>query len=89
LKEIQQECAKIFENRIVVGHAIQNDFKVLFFNLHKNQIRDTSRYKPYRKLANGRNPSLKMLAKNVLGLEIQKGEHSSVIIFVFFSNLNF
>lgn len=41
-------------------------------------IRDTSRYKPFRKLAKGRSPGLKMLVKEVLGISIQAGSHSSV-----------
>lgn len=41
-------------------------------------IRDTSRYKPFRKLAKGRTPGLKMLVKELLKITIQSGSHSSV-----------
>lgn len=37
------------------------------------------RYKPFRALAKGGTPSLKRLAQHFLGIEIQSGEHSSVI----------
>lgn len=44
----------------------------------KKEIRDTSRYKQFRQLTNGRTPSLKKLSAQVLGVSVQEGEHSSV-----------
>lgn len=41
-------------------------------------IRDTSRYRPFRDLFNGRIPSLKALTQKVLGVNVQSGEHDSV-----------
>ena len=37
------------------------------------------RYKVFRTVVNGATPSLKRLAQQFLGIEIQSGEHSSVI----------
>ncbi|OZJ02887.1 hypothetical protein BZG36_03804 [Bifiguratus adelaidae] len=76
--EIQKEVAKILKGRIIVGHAIRNDFKALLMEHPKRDIRDTSRYKPFRKLVGGRTPGLKKLAKELLGLDVQSGKHSSV-----------
>lgn len=69
------------KDRIVVGHAVQNDFNVLKLNHPRDRIRDTSTYKPLRRMAGLPMkclPSLKKLTKNLLGEDIQAGEHSSV-----------
>lgn len=77
-KEAQFKVESIIRNRILVGHAVYNDLQALILSHPKLLIRDTSRYKPFRKLAKGRTPGLKMLAKEVLGITIQSGSHSSV-----------
>lgn len=77
-KEAQEKVAAIIKNRILVGHAVHNDLRVLMLSHPTLLIRDTSRYKPFRKLAKGRTPGLKMLVKEVLGISIQSGSHSSV-----------
>ena len=41
-------------------------------------IRDTSTYKPFRAVFDGRTPSLKNLSARMLGVSVQQGEHSSV-----------
>jgi RNA exonuclease 4 len=76
---VQKEVAEILQGRILVGHALRNDLKVLFLSHPRRAIRDTSRYKLFRKFANGRTPSLRKLAEEVLGVKIQQGEHDSVI----------
>ncbi|XP_041984264.1 RNA exonuclease 4 [Aricia agestis] len=75
---VQREVAEILKGRILVGHSIKNDLNVLFLSHPKRNIRDTSKYKPFRKITKGSSPSLKVLAKEVLGINIQSGEHSSV-----------
>lgn len=47
-------------------------------NHHRQYVRDTQTYSGYRTLVGGRRPGLKLLAKKVLGIDIQSGEHSSV-----------
>jgi RNA exonuclease 4 len=76
---VQKEVAEILQGRILVGHAIRNDLKVLFLSHPRRAIRDTSRYKPFFKFSNGRTPSLRKLAEVVLGVKIQQGEHDSVV----------
>lgn len=44
----------------------------------KKDIRDTSRYRPFKELFKGRNPSLKALTDRLLGVNVQIGEHNSV-----------
>ena len=78
LEDVQTDVTKILENRVLVGHAIRNDLDALLLSHPKRDIRDTARYAPYRKLAGGGSPRLKILASELLGLEIQTGEHSSI-----------
>jgi len=77
-KEVQKEVSDILSNRILVGHAIRHDLKVLFLDHSKRMIRDTSTYKPFKALFGGRTPSLKNLSARMLGVTVQQGEHSSV-----------
>ena len=77
-KEVQAEVSELLKGRIVVGHAIKHDFKVLFLDHPKKMIRDTSKYKPFRAAFGGRTPSLKNLSERFLGVAVQTGEHSSV-----------
>lgn len=73
---VQAEVASIIKDRIVVGHAIHNDFAVLKLSHPPEKTRDTSHY--FKQLFQGRTPSLKKLCESVLGISIQKGEHDSV-----------
>jgi RNA exonuclease 4 len=77
-EEVQADVAEIIKDRVLVGHAIKNDLDVLIIGHPKKDIRDTSRFSGFRKYSSGRAPSLKKLAKEVLGVEIQNGEHSSI-----------
>ncbi|KAJ0396776.1 hypothetical protein ATCC90586_008016 [Pythium insidiosum] len=77
-----KEVGKLFKDKIIVGHALKNDFKALMFTPPKHLIRDTAKYRPYmRRKMNGTKlypKSLKVLAEEVLHKEIQTGEHDSV-----------
>ncbi|KAL1923651.1 uncharacterized protein VTP21DRAFT_8631 [Calcarisporiella thermophila] len=77
-KDVQKEVAEILKDRIVVGHAVSNDFDALLLDHPRRLIRDTSHYKPYKRFTRGKTPSLKRLAKELLGINIQQGSHSSV-----------
>ncbi|KAM9773775.1 RNA exonuclease 4 [Syngnathus typhle] len=75
---VRKEVAEILQGRIVVGHAIHNDFKILLLDHPKKKIRDTQKYKPFRKIAKTNRPALRVLCKEILNVKIQQGEHSSV-----------
>ncbi|KAG0366685.1 ribonuclease H-like domain-containing protein [Gamsiella multidivaricata] len=77
-KDAQKQVADVLEDKVVVGHAVHNDFKALLLDHPQRLIRDTSRYQPFRALAKGKSPSLKKLALEILGIRIQDGSHSSV-----------
>jgi len=77
-ERVQADVMKLCKGKILVGHALKNDFKALLLAHPRRDIRDTARYKPFRKLMGGRTPGLAKLCKKVLGFEVQTGEHSSV-----------
>lgn len=78
LEAVQIDVAKLLDGRILVGHAVRNDLDALLLGHPKRDMRDTSKYPPFRKLARGRTPSLKRLAHELLGIDIQNGAHSSI-----------
>lgn len=78
LGTVCHEVSAMLRGRILVGHGLRNDLQVLLLKHPKGNIRDTSKYKFFRSLVNGATPSLKRLAHQFLGIEIQSGEHSSV-----------
>jgi len=78
LEEVQTEVAKIMQDRVLIGHSVRNDLEALLLSHPKKDIRDTARHPPHRKLAGGGSPKLKILASELLGLEIQIGDHSSI-----------
>lgn len=77
-EEVQADVETIWKGRILVGHAIKNDLEAMMLVHPKKDIRDTSKFSGFRKYSAGRAPSLKKLAKEILGIDIQEGEHSSI-----------
>ncbi|KAI4165414.1 MAG: hypothetical protein LQ342_000823 [Letrouitia transgressa] len=78
LETVQQDIAKLLDGKILIGHAVENDLNALFLGHPRRDIRDTSQYPGFRRYAGGTTPALKKLAREVLGMEIQVGSHSSV-----------
>ncbi|XP_064532856.1 RNA exonuclease 4 [Pseudopipra pipra] len=77
-KTVQKEVADILNGRILVGHALKNDLKVLFLDHPQKKIRDTQRYKPFRERVKSSRPSLKLLCETLLNVKVQTSEHSSI-----------
>ncbi|KAM6193093.1 RNA exonuclease 4 [Sarcoramphus papa] len=77
-KTVQKEVADILNGRILVGHALRNDLKVLFLDHPQKKIRDTQRYKPFRQRVKNARPSLKLLCERLLNVEVQTSEHCSI-----------
>ncbi|EGE84806.1 3'-5' exonuclease [Blastomyces dermatitidis] len=75
---VQKDVAGILDGCILIGHAVRNDLDALLLSHPKRDIRDTSKHPPYRRIAGGSSPRLKILASELLGLEIQGAAHSSV-----------
>ncbi|VFV40658.1 interferon-stimulated 20 kda [Lynx pardinus] len=77
------QILKILAGKIVVGHAIHNDFKALQYSHPKSLTRDTSHIPPLNRKAEcpeNATVSLKCLTKKLLNRDIQVGKsgHSSV-----------
>ena len=69
------------EGRIVVGHALQNDFEVLDIEHPAKHVRDSSWYPPFmRRLISGKMKpqALRNVVLQELGMVIQNGEHDSI-----------
>ena len=78
LEVVQADVAKLLDGKILIGHSVRKDLNVMLLGHPHRDLRDTSRYPAFRKLAAGRTPGLKKLAKLLLGIDIQGGEHSSI-----------
>lgn len=86
--EVQEEVFNILKQssnnhpdgkpRILVGHSLQNDFQALLLEHPRSRIRDTSKWRPFRRISGGKSPALKKLAKHFLGIDIQASSHDSV-----------
>ncbi|NWW88762.1 REXO4 exonuclease, partial [Rhynochetos jubatus] len=77
-KTVQKEVADILKGRVLVGHALCNDLKVLFLDHPKKKMRDTQRYKPFRERLKTGRPSLKLLCEKLLNVQVQTSEHCSI-----------
>lgn len=78
LAVVQKEVAEMLRGRILVGHSLHNDLKVLFLDHPRKKIRDTQKYKPFQRQVQSGRPSLKLLAERVLGVRVQQAEHCSI-----------
>lgn len=76
--KVKKEVAQILMNKLLVGHALEHDLRVLKISHPRHMIRDTSTYWQFKQLTEGRTPGLKRLTLHFLGASIQEGEHSSV-----------
>lgn len=75
---VQAKVQELVCGRVLVGHALGNDFKVLGFTHPRHLVRDTSLFPPFKKYATGKTPGLKKVAAAELKLDIQGSSHSSV-----------
>uniref|UniRef100_A0A0D9X7D1 RNA exonuclease 4 n=1 Tax=Leersia perrieri TaxID=77586 RepID=A0A0D9X7D1_9ORYZ len=73
---VQKDVADLIKGRILVGHALHHDLKVLLLSHPKKDIRDTSEYEVFRR--EGKRRSLKDLTAQVLGAKIQQKEHCPI-----------
>ncbi|XP_050523460.1 RNA exonuclease 4-like [Daktulosphaira vitifoliae] len=76
--KVKKDVSQILKGKLLVGHALEHDLRVLKISHPKHMIRDTSTYWQFKQLTEGRTPGLKRLTLHFLGASIQEGEHSSV-----------
>ena len=84
----QKEVAALLKGRVLVGHALHNDLKVLMMDHPPVMTRDTGKYwplmkpkrlpKPGQQMGTMKPRPLRVLAKVLLRRNIQGAEHSSV-----------
>lgn len=77
----RKKIFSIIKDKVIVGHALNFDFKVLKIRRQSDRIRDTSTSLLLRDkagLGNFQTPSLKLLTKAVLGRDIQGDTHCSI-----------
>lgn len=70
-KEAKSEVHKILKNKIIVGHSLTGDFRVLEYTelITKEKIRDTSKFKKFLS-SHGQAQSLKNLTESFLNRRI-------------------
>ena len=71
-----REIKSILADKIIIGHDLRHDFDAIGMNHPSSMIRDTSELAI---LQLDRTPSLRLLAKVCLNINIQEGNHSSLI----------
>lgn len=77
-EEVQAQIAELLKDRILIGHDLKHDLEVLKLSHSVRDVRDTAMFPGFRQYGNGRKPALARLAQEILGVEIQKGVHSSL-----------
>ncbi|KAK1751970.1 ribonuclease H-like domain-containing protein [Echria macrotheca] len=76
--EVQGVVAELLRGRILVGHDVKHDLEALQLSHPASMIRDTAKFSGFRRYGHGPKPALRVLARELLGIEIQQGQHSSV-----------
>jgi len=77
-EEVQTQVAGLMKGRILVGHDLRHDLQALLLEHPSKLIRDTARFSGFRKYGHGPKPALRILAREILEVEIQTGQHSSI-----------
>jgi RNA exonuclease 4 len=76
--EVQADIAELLKGRILVGHDVKHDLDALLLTHPIMDLRDTAKHPGFRKYGNGKKPALARLSSEILGVEIQRGAHSSI-----------
>lgn len=76
--DVQAQVAQLLRSRILVGHDLKHDLDVLMLDHPRRDIRDTAKFSGFKKYGHGPKPALRVLAREILGVEIQTGQHSSI-----------
>ncbi|XP_066931676.1 interferon-stimulated 20 kDa exonuclease-like 2 [Clytia hemisphaerica] len=77
----RRQILQTLKGKIIVGHALNFDMKILKIHWPKDKIRDTSKFQPLRAKANlkdNNTPSLRRLTRELLFRDIQRSTHCSI-----------
>lgn len=77
-EEVQKQVSDMIKDRVLVGHDIKHDMEAMMLSHPPRDIRDTAKHAGFRRFGNGRKPALRILARELLGVEVQDGSHSSI-----------
>jgi RNA exonuclease 4 len=77
-EEVRAQMAALLKDRVLVGHDVKHDLQVLELDHPHKMMRDTAKFSGFRKYGHGPKPSLRVLAQELLGVEIHSGQHSSI-----------
>lgn len=77
-ESVSSMVGEILAGKIIVGHALENDFAALKLFYPKKYVRDTAHWELFRYYNNGKSPSLKELSRKLLFKEIQIHSHDSI-----------
>ncbi|KAK2614471.1 hypothetical protein N8I77_001292 [Diaporthe amygdali] len=76
--DVQAQVGHLLHGQILVGHDLKHDLDVLILDHPRKDIRDTAKFSGFKKYGHGPKPALRVLAREILGVEIQTGQHSSI-----------
>jgi RNA exonuclease 4 len=80
-RKCRETVAALLQDKVIVGHGLENDFDALNLIHPNDQIRDTSLYRPLQRFDSGkwRSKKLRELVQYYLGVDdFQQGEHDSI-----------
>jgi len=73
--DVKRDVAELIKGRIVVGHALENDFSALQLHHPREDTRDTAKWRPLLRPPHFRKPRrLRHLARDFCALSIQCGD---------------
>lgn len=74
----------ILKDKIIVGHTLSSDFQALGYSHNSKKLRDLKAFDVGKE--NGKVLSLKKMTLKYLNIDIQTGQHSSVIYLIYNKN---
>ena len=75
---VQKEISEITKGKVLVGHTLKCDLKVLFLDHPKYDTREISQFKPLKEKTKSYRPSLRLMSEILLDKTIQDGHHDSI-----------
>lgn len=70
LEQVLEAIDPLLKDKVIIGHALEHDFRALCMSHPRRLVRDTSSYAPFRAQVRSRGtPSLKKLAVGILHVD--------------------